>query len=315
MLRSSRYLTARLGQAVVVAFVVVVIVFLLVRLVPGDPARGILGTHASAQAVAALRAQLHLNLPLWRQFVDYFQGIVRGNLGQSVITPGLAVSSVISSTLPTTLSIIAVTILISIVVGIPMGLLAALSKGRALDMGVRAVVSIALASPPFLIALVLLFALALSTSIFPAGGWGNGWPDNFRFVALPSLALSGYLAPLIIRTMRQAAIDVSDQAFVEAAIARGLSPRTVVGKHILPNSMLPLVTLVGLNVGGLVGGAIVVEVVFGVPGIGSQLVQAVQQRDYTLIQGIALVTTVIVVGANLAADLLYSFVDPRTRRQ
>jgi peptide/nickel transport system permease protein len=303
------------GQALVVAFVVTVIVFVLVRLVPGDPARGILGTHASTEAVAALRAQLHLNLPLWRQFLVYFGGLFRGDLGESVITPGLSVSSVLSSSLPVTLSIIVATSLISSVVGIAVGLSSALSGRRVVDIGVRAIVSISLASPPFLIALVLLFAFALSMSLLPAGGWGGGWPANLRYIVLPSVALSGYLAPLVIRTVRQAAMDVNEQEFVEAAIARGLPRRTVVLKHILPNSLLPLVTLLALNVGGLVGGAVVVEAVFGLPGIGTQLVQAVQQRDYTVIQGIALVTALIVVAANLCADLLYAVVDPRTRRQ
>lgn len=312
---SVRFLAARVGQAVVVALAVVVIVFVLVRLTPGDPARGILGEKASAQAVAALRAQLHLNEPLWRQFGDYFGGLLHGNLGQSLAIPGLPVSQVILSSLPVTLSVIVLTLLIATVTGIPIGLVAALSKRRSLDVGIRALVSICLASPPFLLGLVLLLVFSLSAGLLPAGGWAGSWPQNVRFIILPGLALAGFLTPLVIRTVRQAALDVSDEEFIEASVARGLSPRAVVARHILPNSLLPVVTLLGLTFGGLIGGAVVVEAVFNLPGIGARLVQAVGARDYTVIQGIALVTALIVVGVNLGTDLLYAWIDPRTGRR
>jgi len=315
ILRRSRPLLARAGQALAVAFIVVVITFLLVRITPGDPARGILGTRATTDAVAALRAQLHLNEPLWQQFTDYFGALLHGDLGNSVITPGRSVWSVVSSSFPVTLSVIVLTTAIATLTGIPIGLWAALSRRRGVDVGVRTAVSVSLATPPFLFGLVLVFVFALTLGVLPAGGWPGSWPQNFSYILLPSVALAGFLTPLVVRTVRQAALDVNDEEFVEAALARGLQSRTIVARHVLPNSLLPVVTVLGLNFAGLLGGAVVVEAVFNLPGIGTQLVQAVQQRDYTVIQGIALMTALVVVAVNLVVDLLYAVIDPRTRRR
>jgi peptide/nickel transport system permease protein len=309
-----RYTLPRLVQALVVAFAVAAIAFLLVRIAPGDPARAILGEKASADAVAAFRAQLHLNEPMWRQFVDYFRGIAQGDLGRSLIVSQLTVGSIIVKALPVTLSVILLTLVISAVIGIPVGLLAALSKVKYLDVGIRTTVAISLAMPPFLAGLILLLVFSFSLNLLPTGGWPGHWPENFRYIILPSLALACFLGPFVIRTVRQAALDVSEEEFVEAAIVRGLPQRTVVFRHILPNSLLPVVTLLGITFGALISGAVVVEAVFNLPGIGTQLAQAVGSRDYTVVQGIALVTGLIVVGVNLVTDVVYAIVDPRARR-
>ncbi len=157
---------------------------------------------------------------------------------------------------------------------------------------------ILLATPPFFLGLLLILAFALRWPIFPAGGWWGSWPDNFRYLVLPAIAMSAFLMPQIARTVRQVALDTSRQDFIEAAIARGMSPRTIMLHHILPNSLLPVLTLLGLNLGSLIASAAVVESVFGIPGVGSSLVQSVSQRDYPLIQGIAVVSALFVVFAN-----------------
>jgi peptide/nickel transport system permease protein len=306
---------SRIGNGLAVGFVCAVVVFLLIRIVPGSPARGILGTKANAQEVAALTAQLHLNLPLWKQFAEYFGGLLSGDLGNSLITPSRTVASTIITSLPITLSLVLASILISTLIGIVVGLAAALSERRIVDTAVRAIGATLLSLPPFFTALILILFLALDANLFPATGWGTGWADDIKFVVLPAVALSGYLGPFIARAVRQAALDVSHQDFIDAAIGRGVAPRTLVVRHILPNCLLPVVTLVGLNIGSLIAGAVVVEALFAIPGIGEQLVFAVQLRDYPVIQGIALVLALFVVGANMLADITYILIDPRTRHQ
>jgi peptide/nickel transport system permease protein len=309
-----RRLALEIGQALVVAFVVVVVAFLLVRLVPGDPARGILGTRGRPAAIAALRHELHTDRSLPVQFKLYLGDLLRADLGHSIIQQGRSVSGIIQHALPITLAVVLVTIVISAVVGILLGLLAALTSNRSVDFAVRSFAIALLSMPPFFLGLILLLVVALSLHLLPAGGWGNGWPGNFRYVLLPSLALSGYLMPLVARTVRQAALDAQSQQFVEAAVARGIRPLLINARHILPNSLLPIITLLGLNVGALIAGAVVVEAVFGLPGLGTELVQSVGVRDYPVIQGIAVISALFVVAANLLTDAVYVFVDPRTRR-
>jgi peptide/nickel transport system permease protein len=306
---------AGLGQALLVAFVVVTLSYLLVRLVPGDPAEAVLGARATPEAVKALRHQMHIDQPLVAGYLTYMRGVVRGDLGHSIVQSNESVTSIVQQTLPVTLELVFATMLLSFVVGVPVGLFTALTGKRSLDHLTRIGLVILLATPPFFFGLLLILAFALHWPIFPAGGWAGSWPANLRYLVLPAVAMSAFLMPQIARTVRQVAMDVSRQDFIEAAIARGVSDRTVVVKHVLPNSLLPVITLLGLNVGALIAGAVVVEAVFGLPGIGSQLVQSVSQRDYPVIQGIAIVSALFVVFSNAAADALYVLADPRTRRQ
>jgi peptide/nickel transport system permease protein len=197
--------------------------------------------------------------------------------------------------------------------GVPVGLLTGLTPSRLLDAGIRVGAVVLFALPPFFVGLMLLLVVSLEWGLAPAGGWASGWPDNLEYVWLPSLALAAYMTPIIVRTVRQSTRSIIDQPFVEAALLRGLPYRTVVLRHVLPNSLLPVVTLVGLNVATLVGGAVVIEALFTLPGIGTDLLVAVGSRDYPVIQGIALVTAVMVVIVNAGTDALYAIVDPRSR--
>lgn len=303
-----------LGQALLVAFVVVTVSFLLVRLIPGDPAQAVLGPRANPQAVAALRQEMRIDQPLVAGYVDYLGALLRGDLGTSIVQSDQSVSSIVGRTLPVTLQLVLATMILSLCVGIPVGLLAALTRRGSVDHGTRIGLVILLATPPFFLGLLLILAFSLRWPVFPAGGWAGSWPENFRYLVLPAVAMSAFLMPQIARTVRQVAQDTARQDFIEAALARGMSRRTVVLRHILPNSLLPVITLLGLNMGALIAGAVVVEAVFGMPGIGSQLVQSVSQRDYPVIQGIAVVSALFVVLSNASADALYVIADPRTRR-
>ncbi len=193
-----------------------------------------------------------------------------------------------------------------VLIGVPLGLCERAVRKPAVDVGVRGLSVLLLASPPFFIGLLLILVLSLSAHVLPAGGWGSGWPSGLKYLVLPALALSCYLGPIVVRAMRQAALEAARQPFVEATLARGISPRRVVLRHILPNSLLPLITLIGLNIGWLISGAVVVEVVFALPGLGQVLAQAVTELDYTVIQGVAIVSAFVVVAANLLADVAYS---------
>jgi peptide/nickel transport system permease protein len=302
------------GQLGVVALIVVVLTFVMVRVAPGDVVSAISGTHGTDQSRAALRAQFHLNEPLVQQFASYISDLVHGNLGSSLVQQGHPVTDIVGATLPVTLSLIAATIVLACAIGIPLGLAAAITSGRSVDVGIRTILSFLLASPPFFLGLLMILGPALALGWFPAGGWAGTWPANLRFLVLPSLALAGYLIPLIGRAVRQAALEAMNEQWYEAALSRGLSSRALAVRHLLPNSLLPVVTLVGVNAGALIAGAVVVESVFGLPGIGQELITSIQLRDYPLIQGIVLVTALIVVICNLLTDVAYQVLDPRTRR-
>lgn len=303
---------ARLVQVVIVVLFVVVVTFLLVHLVPGDPAVSILGTRATPATIAALRREMHLNLPFLDQFRLFVENIAQGNLGNSLLPGSASVTGIVFPALRVTGAVIACAIVMSLAIGVPLGLVSGTTHRSALDFSVRGAMMVLLAMPPFLVGFLFLL-LALRTSIAPAGGWGTSVLDDLQYLWLPGLALSAYLMPLVARTVRQSVREVMAEDFVEATLARGLPRWRLLLRHVLPNSLLPLITLIGYNAGSLIGGTVVIEAVFNLPGIGSALVNAVNARDYPVVQGTALVTAVLVVLVNALADIIYQFVDPRTR--
>jgi peptide/nickel transport system permease protein len=240
-------------------------------------------------------------------------GVLRGDLGSSLVDRGRSVISIVMDAVPITLTLIALTVVISALVGIALGLWGALTRYRAVDEGVSALAIGMLALPPFVLSLVLLLVVAVRWGVAPAGGWGDGWPQNLAYIWLPAVALSGLLMPQVLRTVRQSAGEIRGHEFVESARARGLSASSVTLRHVLPNASLPVITVLGLNAAALIGGAVVVEVVFGIPGLGQVLDQAVSARDYPVIQGVALITALIVVLINGLTDLAYVVIDPRVR--
>ncbi|MBU8833274.1 ABC transporter permease [Mycolicibacterium goodii] len=303
----------RLLDSLIVTAIVVVLSFVLVHLVPGDPARTILGFHASPDKVTALRSSLGLDQPLLTQFISYIGDVVRGKFGQSVAHPGRSVESLLLPPLSVTLSVIAVTVVFSVIIGALSGLTAALSRSGWIRSALEVLSTTSLATPPFLLGLIMLVFVAVRWGMAPAGGWAGNWPDNAQFVWLPALALSAYLGALVHRAVWTSARQIMNEDFIEAAVLRGHSPLRVALRHILPNSLMPTISVVGMNIGTLIGGAAVIEAVFDLPGIGTQLVNAVSQRDYPTIQGAAVITALIVLAGNLLADLLHAAVDPRAR--
>jgi len=309
-----RTLGVRALQIALVAFFVTVGTNILVRLVPGDPAQTILGERASPAALAALRQELGLEAPLLQQIASALGKLVQGDLGTSFAHRGQDVTSLIGPALAVTGSLAAVAILFSIVGGVTVGLWIALVRGPGADLAGRLVITVLLALPSFMAGLILLYALSLRLGLAPAGGWAGTWPANAQYIWLPALALAMYLGSLIARTVRQAALDTLGQPFIEAARTRGVPRSRIVLCHVLPNAVLPVIPLVGFNAGILVGGAVTVEAVFALPGLGAQLLQSMSTRDLPVVQGIALVTAVAIVVFNLLADAVNIAADPRLRR-
>jgi peptide/nickel transport system permease protein len=301
------------GQALITVSVVVVLVFLLVRIIPGDPVKVILGVEYSPERAEALRTQLNLDKSILEQFFLYVGGLFQGDLGVSTSQRGRAVTDIIGDSLPTTTAVALTGIVFGVVVGVILGLLAAISRRRGVDVAVRTFSMLTFSVPTFLVALILILVFSLILGWLPAGGWPNRWPDNFAYLILPGIALSTTMATLITRTVRQAGIDTQRQQFMEAAFMRGLPGRVLNGKHVLPNSLLPALTLVGISFGTLLTGAIIVESVFGIPGLGAEMSRAVSRRDYPVVQGIALVSALVVVISSYVVEIAYTFIDPRAR--
>ena len=301
------------GQALLTIAVVVVLVFLLVRIIPGDPVRVILGSEYSPEQAAALTKQLNLDKSLPEQFLLYVGGLFRGDLGESTAQAGRSVGEIIADALPPTAAVAVTGIVFGVLIGVVLGLLAAVSKRPGVDIGVRTFSMLTFSVPAFLVGLILILVFSLTLGWLPAGGWPGEWPENFAYLILPGIALSTTMSTLVTRTVRQAAIDTQGQQFMEAAFMRGLPGRILNAKHVLPNSLLPVLTLVGISFGTLLTGAIIVESVFGIPGLGSEMSQAVSRRDYPVIQGIALVSALVVVISGYIVEIAYTFVDPRAR--
>lgn len=308
-----RRILGKLLQAVVTIAIVCIIVFLLLRFIPGDPALQILGNEATPASIAALHAQLHLDEPLAQQFGDYFAGLLRGDLGNSLVQQNISVVSIMSAALPSTASIAIGGLIVGVGGGVAFGLWAAVTRYRAVDSTVQAASILTYATPTFLFSLLLILFISLTLHLLPAGGWAGAWPQNLKYLVLPSIAIGVNLAPRFIRTVRQEAIDVQGRQFMEAAVSRGLPRRRLNQHHVLPNSLLPVITLIGISLGGLLTNAVVVEAVFGMPGLGSELAKAVERRDYPVIQGITLVLACAVIAGNLLAEIAYTVVDPRAR--
>jgi peptide/nickel transport system permease protein len=301
------------GQALITVAVVVVLVFLLVRIIPGDPVKVILGVEYSPDRADALRAQLNLDKSLLEQFFLYVGGLFQGDLGESTSQRGRDVADIIGDSLPTTAAVALTGILFGLIVGVVLGLLAAISKRKGVDVAVRTWSMLTFSVPTFLVALLMILVFSLILGWLPAGGWPNKWPENFAYLILPGIALSTTMATLVTRTVRQAGIDTQRQQFMEAAFMRGLPGRVLNTRHVLPNSLLPALTLVGISFGTLLTGAIIVESVFGIPGLGAEMSRAVSRRDYPVVQGIALVSALAVVISSYVVEIAYTFVDPRAR--
>ena len=302
-----RYIISRLGQAVLVLIGISLITFLLTFLVPADPARMIAGRLATPETVARIRAELGLDQPLPVQYGRYLWNLLHGDLGRSY-AQRIEVTELLMSRLPATFQLMVAGILAEVLLGIPAGILAALGRGRWPDRLGMVLAFSGVSAPQFAVGLLLLYLLGYRWPVFPLGGYGT-----WRHVILPALTLGIAGAGWYARVMRSAMVEVLNQHYIRTATAKGLPPTKVVLKHALRNSILPVVSMVGLDIGVFMGGVVVVESVFAWPGIGQLAWQAIQILDIPVIMGVVILTASFIVLGNLLADLAYPLLDPRIR--
>ena len=303
------FLARRLVQAVLILLGVAAITFLLLYFLPADPAVLIAGRSATPQMVAAIRHELGLDQPLVMQFLHYVGNLLHGDLGRSY-TQKTVVLPLILARLPATLVLMAAGIVVEVALGLTFGIIAAVRRGGFVDRSVMMLSFVGVSSPQFVVALLLLYVFAATLGWFPMSGFGTA-----RHVVLPALTLGVLGAGWYARMVRSAMIEVLRQDYVRTAHAKGLSGRRVVLGHALPNALLPIIAMVGIDIGQFMSGVVVVEAVYGWPGIGQLAWQAIQQVDVPIIMGVTLVSALAIVLGNLLADFVAPFVDPRIRSQ
>ena len=299
----------RLIQAFLILLGVAAITFLLLYALPADPAVLIAGRSATPQMVANVRHELGLDQPLVMQFLHYLGGLAEGDLGRSY-TQRTAVLPLILARLPATLILMAAGILVEVVLGLTFGIIAAVRRGGFVDRTVMMLSFVGVSSPQFVVALLLLYVFAAKLGWFPMSGFGT-----FGHIVLPATTLGVLGAGWYARMVRSAMIDVLNHDYVRTARAKGLSGRRVIFRHVLPNAILPIIAMVGIDIGQFMSGVVVVEAVYGWPGIGQLAWQAIQQVDVPIIMGVTLVSAFAIVVGNLLADVIAPFIDPRIRAQ
>jgi len=310
-----RHILRRLLLAIPTLVVVITIIFVIVRVIPGDPAQAALGEQASAEAVNRLREDLGLNKSLWAQYVDYMTGLLQGDLGKSLITRDSAWSQ-ISFVLPYSLQLTLAATLLSLLMGIPTGVITAIKRNTWIDYVGRILSLAGLSAPAFYIGILLIFIFAAKLDWFPAIGAGefSEVGNNLHSLVLPAITLGLVETAYVARMTRSVMLNVLSDDYVRTARAKGLTERAVLVKHALRAALVPIVSLVGLFVISLIGSSVLTEEVFGRPGLGKLMIGATKQRDYTLLQAIMVVYAFIIVIINIVVDLVYTMVDPRVRK-
>jgi ABC-type dipeptide/oligopeptide/nickel transport system permease component len=303
-----RSLTSRLLYTLPVLWLVVSVVFLLIHLVPGDPIQAMLGEGAAATDLQAARHAYHLDLPLHTQYILYWEGILHGDLGQSIRFND-NVSRIVAARYPFTLQLTLASLLVAIVISIPAGVRSAQRRNSWEDRTLGFASLLGLSFPNFALGPVLILFFAVKLGWLPVSGSGS-----LAHLVLPAITMGGALAAILTRMVRTSMLEELSQDYVRTARAKGLSERTVVYKHALRNAMIPVLTVVGLQFGALLAGAIVTETIFSWPGIGRLTIQAISNRDYYLVQGCILAIGLTYIGVNLVTDVLYSVANPRIRQ-
>ena len=302
-----RFLARRLVLTVPVLLGVATLVFALIHLVPGDPVQAMLGESAADEDIAALRVRLGLDRPLLEQYGVFLGGVVAGDLGTSLRT-GEPVIDTLIDRLPATFELAIAAMLVALGVAIPLGIVAAVRRGTVVDHGATALALAGVSIPNFWLGPLLAIVFAVELGWLPVSGRGT-----IAHLVLPAITLGTALAAILARMTRAALVEELRKPYVLAARARGVSRTRAVLRHALPNSLIPVVTLVGLQCGALLSGAVITETIFAWPGIGRLLIQSIGFRDYPMVQGCVLLIAVIYVGVNLAIDLVYGMLDPRIR--
>jgi peptide/nickel transport system permease protein len=310
-----RYLTRKLAQMLPVALIVTIIVFALTNLLPGDPTVTILGEQATAEQRAAVRVEYGLDRPAPLRYVEWLGRAAQGDFGRSLRTRE-HVSEMLAARVPVTLQLTFIAILIAVAIGVPAGILAARFRGTGIDVVVSFIAMSSVAIPYFWMGVMLILFFSLRLGWLPPSGYVPFFADpvqNLRLMVLPAVTIGTAFAALVMRQTRASMLQVLTQDYIRTARAKGMSEPRVVLKHALRNALIPVSTVVGLQIGALLGGAVVTETVFAMPGLGRMLVDGIFQRDFPVIQGAILFIVVAVFAVNVLTDLLYRLFDPRVK--
>jgi peptide/nickel transport system permease protein len=303
----SGYLIRRLVESALILLGVTFVTFVLLYLLPADPARQIAGRSATAETVANIRDQLGLNDPLFVQYFRYLGNLLQGDMGRSYLQRA-EVADLIASRLPASLLLMVSAIVTELIIGLTIGVVAALRRNRPADHALMIFSFVSISAPQFVIGILLLYVFAVQLGWFPIGGYGT-----FAHLVLPSITLGFLGAGWYSRMMRSSMIDVLGQDFVRTARAKGLSKLRIIIRHVMPNAILPIIAMIGIDIGLFMSGIVVVESVFGWPGIGQLAWQAIQRVDIPVIMGVTLVSATAIVIGNLIADFVAPLIDPRIK--
>ncbi len=309
------YILRRLLATIPVMLIVALVVFLLLHLTPGDPAAIIAGDYARPEDIARIRKNLGLDQPLYVQFFTWLGNVLSGNLGVSIFSD-LPVSKLIAQRLEPTIALSISTIIFAVLVAVPLGTIAAYRAGTLVDRAVMAFAVLGFSVPVFVIGYVLMYFFSLKLGWFPVQGYkpiGEGFWPFLRSITLPTLALGIVYVALIARITRASVLEILTEDYIRTAKAKGLDDGNLLVRHALRNAAVPIVTIIGIGIALLIGGVVVTESVFNIPGLGRLTIDAVLRRDYPIIQGVILVFSGIYVFVNLFIDILYTFLDPRIR--
>jgi peptide/nickel transport system permease protein len=312
----SVYFARRLAVLLASLLVASVVVFLLLSLLPGDPAQALLGVNATPESLAALREQFGLNRPLWEQYLDWVGGMLRGDFGTSVVS-GVSVGSEIAAKLSLTVPLVVSGMVVALLVAVPLGVLAAVRNRQPVGTVLSAFSQVGIAIPSFWLGILLITVFAVRLQVLPSGGF-PGWQDfggAVQALLLPVLVLGFAQGAILMRYVRSAVLEVMQEDFIRTARAKGLTRWQALTRHALRNAAVPVVTVLGLQLSTLLIGAVIIENVFGLPGLGRMLLQDVGNRDLLKVQGVVMVLAAAVLFVNFLVDVVYHVIDPRLRSQ
>jgi len=312
----TQYLIRRIIGAILVMWAVATLVFFMLRLVPGDPIGAMLFDTGDAAAITALRAKFGLDLPIWAQYLKWLWLVLQGDLGNSIYGSRLSVSRIVLEALPRTLSLATLSFFVALIIAVPAGIISAVRKHSKLDHAVTLVAFLGLSMPDFWVGILLIIVFAANLQWLPAIGYAplsQGFWPWFSHLILPAIAVGTAFAAIIARMIRSAMLEVLKTDYMSVARSKGLKNWRIIMVHALPNALVPVVTVMGIAIALLMAGAVVVENVFAIKGLGRVLIEGILNRDYPVVQGAILAVSAVFVFANLFVDVLYTFIDPRIR--
>jgi peptide/nickel transport system permease protein len=307
-----RFLLWRPLQLLPVLLGISILTFVMVRAIPGDPARILLGVRSTPEAVARIRAQYGLDLPFWQQYLYFLRNLLHGEMGKSLIYR-VDTLKLIMSRIEPTLYLVLGSVMLAMLFTVPLAATAARNRGRLADQMIRLLSTVGLGLPAFWLAIMMILLFSLSLGWFPVSGYGSDFGERLHHLFLPCLTVALALSAVLTRNLRASLLMELQNDYVTAARARGQNENRIFWRHVMPNSLVPTVNLLAVNIGWLIGSTVVIESVFAIPGMGQLLVKAIISRDYMVVQGVVLVFALATVAVNLVADLLTVALDPRVK--